>query len=114
MSGDMMKSEIHGIEFVARMVAQIDVGNENSRSSMLPELVDEQSIECCVVLTQPLQETQYDTDADEPTYLIGSNETMLNVELVLENVSVGDVVADVGDDSKCGSSANYYYCFPNW
>jgi hypothetical protein len=37
----MMKSEIHGIEFVARMVGRNDVGDESSRSPILPEVVDE-------------------------------------------------------------------------
>jgi hypothetical protein len=53
----VMKSEICGIELVARMVAQNDVGDECSRSSTLPEAVDEQHVECGVVLTQSLQET---------------------------------------------------------
>jgi hypothetical protein len=30
MSGSVMKSEIHGIELVARMVDQNDVGDKNS------------------------------------------------------------------------------------
>jgi hypothetical protein len=37
----MMKSKIHGIEFVARIVGWNDVGDESSRSSMLPQAVDE-------------------------------------------------------------------------
>jgi hypothetical protein len=53
----VMKSEIRGIELVARMVAQNDVGDENSRSSTLSEAVDEQHIECGIVLTQSSQET---------------------------------------------------------
>jgi hypothetical protein len=48
----VMKSEIHGIELVARMVARNDVGNESSRSPTLPEAVDEQHVEYGVVLTQ--------------------------------------------------------------
>ena len=49
--------EIHGIELVARKIAQNDVGHESSRSPTLPEAVDEQHVECGVVLTQPSQET---------------------------------------------------------
>jgi hypothetical protein len=55
--GVVMKSEILEIELVARMVARNNVGDENSRSPTLPEAVDEQHIECGIVLTQPLQET---------------------------------------------------------
>jgi hypothetical protein len=47
-----MKSEICGIELVARMVGQNDVGDESSRSPTLPKVVDEQGIKCGVVLTQ--------------------------------------------------------------
>jgi hypothetical protein len=50
--GVVMKSEIHEIELVVRMVARNDVGNESSRSSTLPEAVDEQHVEYGVVLTQ--------------------------------------------------------------
>jgi hypothetical protein len=39
------------------MVGQTDVDDESSRSSTLPEAVDEQGIECGVVLMQPPQET---------------------------------------------------------
>jgi hypothetical protein len=74
----MMKSKICGIELVVRMVVRTDVGDESSRSSTLPETVDEKHNECGVVLTQPSQETQDDTDADEPSFIV-SNETMLNV-----------------------------------
>jgi hypothetical protein len=42
------------------------VGDESSRSLMLPKVVDEQVVKCGVVLTQPSQESQYDIDADEP------------------------------------------------
>jgi hypothetical protein len=55
--GVMIKSEIRGIELVARMVAWNDVGDESSRSPTLSEAVVEQHIECGVMLTQPLQET---------------------------------------------------------
>jgi hypothetical protein len=55
--GVVMKSEIHGIELVARMVAWNDVGDESSRSPTLPKAVDEQHVECGVVVTQPSQET---------------------------------------------------------
>jgi hypothetical protein len=91
----MMKLEIRGIELVARMVDQNDVGDESYQSSMLPEAVDEQGIKCGIVLTQPTQESQCDADADEPPF-IGSNKTMLNVEPFLGSVYVGDVVANVG------------------
>jgi hypothetical protein len=39
--GVMIKSEIYGIELVARMVARNDVSDESSRSPTLPEAVDE-------------------------------------------------------------------------
>jgi hypothetical protein len=92
----MMKLEIHGIELIARMVARNDVGDESSRSLTLPEAVDEQHVECGVVLTQPSQETQADTDLKDP--FIGSNETVLNEETVCGSVGVGD--------------ANCYWIFP--
>jgi hypothetical protein len=50
--GVVMKSEIHGIEFVAGMVAQNDIGDESSRSVTLPEAVDEPHVKCGIVLTQ--------------------------------------------------------------
>jgi hypothetical protein len=87
--------EIHLIELVVRMVAQNDVGDESSRSPTLPEVVNEQHVECGVILTQPSQETQDDTDAEEPLF-IASNETVLNLEPVCGNVGVDDVVADTG------------------
>jgi hypothetical protein len=49
--GIVMKSEIHGIELVAREVARNDVGDESSRSPTLPEAVDEHHVECGIVLT---------------------------------------------------------------
>jgi hypothetical protein len=58
----MIKSEIHGIELVERKVAQNDFGDQSSRLSTLPEAVDEQHVEFGVILTQPSQETQADTD----------------------------------------------------
>jgi hypothetical protein len=85
----MMKSEIHGIEFVSRMVARNDVGDESSRSPSLPEAVDEQHVDCAILLTQLSQETQDDT-VEEPPF-IGSNET---VEHVCGSVGVGDVLLD--------------------
>jgi hypothetical protein len=95
--GVVMKSEIHVIYLVAIMVGSNDVGDESSRSLTLPEAVDEQGVECGVVLTQLLQETQDDTNADEPSF-IGNNETLLNMEPVSGSVGVGvgDVVADMG------------------
>jgi hypothetical protein len=49
--GVVMKSEIHEIELVAIMVAQNDAGDESSRSPTLPKAVDEQHVECGIVLT---------------------------------------------------------------
>jgi hypothetical protein len=68
-----------------------DIGDESSRSPTLPEAVDEQDIKCGVVFMQLLQETQADTDTEEPSF-ISSIEIVLNVELVCR--SVGDGVAD--------------------
>jgi hypothetical protein len=34
----VMKSEIHGIELVTRMVGQNDVGKKSSRSPILPKM----------------------------------------------------------------------------
>jgi hypothetical protein len=48
----MIKSEIRGIELVARMVDWNDIGDESSRSSTLPKVVDEQHVECGVMFTQ--------------------------------------------------------------
>jgi hypothetical protein len=45
------------------MVTRNDVGDKSSQLPTLPEVVDEQHVECGVMLTQPLQETQADTDA---------------------------------------------------
>jgi hypothetical protein len=39
--GVVMKSEIHVIDLVARMVDRNDVGDKRSRSPILPEVVDE-------------------------------------------------------------------------
>jgi hypothetical protein len=75
------------------MVAQNNVGDESSRSPTLLEAVDEQHVQCDVVLTQPSQQTQDDTNVEEPPFVI-SNKTMLNVEHVCGSVGVGDVVAD--------------------
>jgi hypothetical protein len=88
--GVVMKLEIRGIELVARMISRNDIGDESSRSPTLPEAVDEQHIECGVMLTQLSQETQADTDAEEPLF-IASNETM---GPVCESVGVGDGVAN--------------------
>jgi hypothetical protein len=93
----MIKSEIHVIELVARMVAWNDVGDESSRLPTLPKVVDEQHVECSVVLTQPSQETQADIDQEEPPF-IDSNETVLNEEPVYGSVGVGvgDAAANTG------------------
>jgi hypothetical protein len=88
--GVVMKSEIRGIELVTRMVAWNDVADESSRSSTLPEAVNEQHVECGVVLTQPSQETQADIDTEELSF-VASNET---VEPICESVGVGDGVTD--------------------
>jgi hypothetical protein len=90
-----MKSEIHEIELVVRMVARNDIGDESSRLLTLPEAVDEQHVEYGVVLTQPSQETQADTDLEEPPF-IDSNETVLNKKPVCRSVGVGDAAADTG------------------
>jgi hypothetical protein len=93
--GVVMKLEIRGIELVARIVARNDVCDESSRSPTLSEAVDEQHIECGVMLTQPSQETQDDTDAEAPLF-IASNKTVLNMKLVCKSVGVGDGVTDTG------------------
>jgi hypothetical protein len=93
--GIVMKSEICRIELVVRMVARNDVGDESSRSPTFPEAVDEQHVECGVVLTQPSQETQVDTDPEEPPF-IGSNEIVLSEGPVCESVGVGDAATDTG------------------
>jgi hypothetical protein len=89
--GVVIKSEIHGIELIVRMVACNDVCDESSRSLTLPEAVDEQHVECGILLTQPSQETQDDT-AEEPPF-VASSETM---EHVCRSVGVGDVLPDMG------------------
>jgi hypothetical protein len=61
--GVVIKSEIRGIELVARKVVQNNVGDKSSRSPTLPETVDEQHVECDILLMQPLQESQTDTHA---------------------------------------------------
>jgi hypothetical protein len=93
--GVVMKSEIHEIELVARMVARNDVGDESSRSSTLSEVVDEQHIECGVVLTQLSQETQDDTNLEEPPF-VGNNKIVLNEEPVCRSVDVGDTAVNTG------------------
>jgi hypothetical protein len=70
-----------------------DVGDESSWSLTFPEAVDEQHIKCGIMLTQPSQETQANTDPEEPPF-IGSNETVLNEEPVCGSVGVGDDAAD--------------------
>jgi hypothetical protein len=45
------------------------------------------------VFTQLLQETQAETDIEEPPF-VASNETVLNVEPVCGSVGVGDGVAN--------------------
>jgi hypothetical protein len=88
----MMKSEIHRIELVTRMVGRNDLGDKSYLSPTLLEAVDEQDVECDVVLTQLSQETQDDTNADELLLLVVMK--VLNVELISKSVGVGDVVAD--------------------
>jgi hypothetical protein len=72
------------------MVTRNDVGDKSSQLPTLPEVVDEQHVECGVMLTQPLQETQANTDAEEPMF-VASNET---VEPVCGSVGVADGVVD--------------------
>jgi hypothetical protein len=43
------------------MVARNNIGDESSRSPTLPEAVDEQHVEYGIVLMQPSQQTQDDT-----------------------------------------------------
>jgi hypothetical protein len=91
----VIKLEIRGIELVARMVIRNDVGDKSSRSSTLPEVVDEKHIECGVMPTQSSQETHTDTDLEEPPF-IGSNETVLNVEPICGSAGVGGAATDMG------------------
>jgi hypothetical protein len=56
-------------KLIARMVGRNDVGDESSRSLTLSEAVDEQHVKCGFMLTQPSQETQDNTDADEPPFV---------------------------------------------
>jgi hypothetical protein len=84
-TGVVMKSEIHMIE-LARMVAYNNVGDENSRSLILPAAIDEQHVECGVVLTPSLQETQ---DAEELPF-VANNKTVLNMKHVCESVGIDD------------------------
>jgi hypothetical protein len=62
----VMKSEIRRIELVALMVDCNDVGDESSRSLILPEAVDEQHVECGVLLTQSSQETHANIAEEHP------------------------------------------------
>jgi hypothetical protein len=58
-------------------------------------VVDDEHVECDIVLTQTSQVTQDDTDADEPPF-VASNEILLNVEPVSGSVGVGDAIANAG------------------
>jgi hypothetical protein len=49
----VIKSEFCGKELVARIVARNNVGDESPWLPTLPEAVDEQHVECGVVLMQP-------------------------------------------------------------
>jgi hypothetical protein len=91
--GVVMKSEILAIELVATRVDWNIICDESSRSLMMPEAVDEQLIECAVVLTQPWQVLDDEGIADEPPF-DGSNEVVHNVEPPLG--SVRDVVDEAG------------------
>jgi hypothetical protein len=93
--GVMIKSEIRRIELIAKMDAWNNVGDKSSQSPTLSKVVDEQNIEYGIVLTQPTQKTQDDTDAEEPPF-VASNKTMLNVEHVCGSVGVSDIVVDMG------------------
>jgi hypothetical protein len=53
----------------------------------LPEAVDEQDVECGIMLTQSSQETQADTDAEEPSF-VASSEIVYAVEPICGSVSV--------------------------
>jgi hypothetical protein len=92
--GVVIKSKIHGVVLVARMVAHNDVGDESSRSSTLTDALDEQHIECGILLTQSSQETLDDTDVEDLPF-VASNEIVLNVEPVCRSVGVGDAAVDM-------------------
>jgi hypothetical protein len=62
----VIKSEIRGIELVAKIIAWNDVGDGSSRSPTLLKAIDDEHVECGIVLTQLLQETQDDIDIDDP------------------------------------------------
>jgi hypothetical protein len=68
--GVVIKSEIHEIELVTRMVAQNAVCDESSRSPTLIEAVDKPHVKCGVMLTQSSEETHGDTDPKEPHSLV--------------------------------------------
>jgi hypothetical protein len=91
----VIKSEIHGIELVAKTIAWNDVGDGSSRSPTLLKAIDDEHVECGIVLTQLLQETQDDIDTDDPPF-DASHETILNVKPVSESLCVDDAIADAG------------------
>jgi hypothetical protein len=68
--GVVIKLEIHKIGLVTRMVTRNDVCDESSRSPTLLEAVDMPHVKCGVMLTQSLEETQGDTDPEEPHSLV--------------------------------------------
>jgi hypothetical protein len=67
--------------------------DESSRSPMMPKAVDEQPVECAVVLTQPWQLLDDESIVDEPTF-DGNNEVVHDVEP--SSGSVRDVVNEAG------------------
>jgi hypothetical protein len=60
-----MQPEICEIELVTRLIDQNDVSDESSQSLTLQNAIDEQCVECGVVLMQPSQQTHDNTNVDE-------------------------------------------------
>jgi hypothetical protein len=73
------------------MVSRNDVSDKSSQSPTLPEVIDEQHIECDIVLTQPSQKTHDDTDVEETPFVV-SNKTMLNVEPICRTWNLNERV----------------------
>jgi hypothetical protein len=73
------------------MVSRNDVSDKSSQSPTLPEAIDEQHIECDIVLTQPSQKTHDDTDVEETSFVV-SNKTMLNVEPICRTWNLNERV----------------------
>jgi hypothetical protein len=64
--GVVLKSGIRVIELVATRVGRDVIGDESAPSPTLPKAVDEQSVECAVVLTQLWQSLDDEGIADKP------------------------------------------------